>query len=241
MCAQRRFISGLVKLLDLYDLNGEQGGGVELPDYLIIGDDDTYININHIAEMYIHQPKKQIQTETATSEIIIPPPDHPFMFAGCRVRSPAHQITNTFPFGGYGTFLSRGSLSRILQPLHCNDDTGDEFEVGICNKMLRKLDFTYPLSATVGEEKYFERGNSIHRIFDKYIHNITTFCLHSDWFMGYIANFLNVSQQVRVEHDSWQWQGANDTENCLHAVLGDSELYRTPGGQCANGQSPEQK
>ena len=232
LCAQRRFVSSFTKLVDMYTPQ-------TLPDYLIIADDDTYINMEHIEEYLIRQPARLEQRGLNQDDGIVPSHNTPVVFTGCKVRYPTHQISFTNPFGGFGTFLSKGSLKRWTQPLYCND-TANDYENNICHKLLRKSEHAYP-SATVGEERYYATGDSLNDIFDKYVRLEKTFCLHSDWALGYIVNFLNISRACHPKSDWIAEKYPERITNRLHDIMG-SEIYgSTYNGQCkyGNGQKGE--
>lgn len=46
------------------------------------------------------------------------------------------------------------------------------------------------------EGKFFRNGMSLNQVFKLHIHQKETYCLHVDWFFGYIANYLNISRHV---------------------------------------------
>ena len=72
---------------------------------------------------------------------------------------PVSLIQLLVPFGGYGTYFSKGSLKQWTKPLHCNTNTKsnikkeESFEEGTCNKLLNKANNPYPLNATIAEER----------------------------------------------------------------------------------------
>lgn len=253
LCAQKRFISSFTKLVQLYDTKDS------LPDYLIIVDDDTYINLEHITEYLLKSPQRQAQEGISDDERYVPLSTTPVVFAGCRIRSPESNIKQTMPFGGFGTFLSKGSLTRWMEPIHCEKtpSSSTEFEQAICQKYLptsnsssniiKTEEDMYPSHVTIGEGQFFQSGDSLNQVFHKYIHEMEYFCLHSDWFFGYIANFLNISRHVVPKGEvplvgqgqSAKWfdqlnVNANATENRLHAIMG-GELYKRPEGFCLYG------
>ena len=228
------------------------------------------------------------------------------MFAGCRICSPAHDLKWTFPFGGFGTFLSRGSLERFMQPIVCDNDNynhnndndvnvsvdrqkgsssnngnnnidGDSdrdddheqsrFEQAICDKYQAgrhnnsssnnnnnttkqqpHYEYSYPFNATIGESQFFHSGMSLNDMFTKNIHEMELFCLHSDFFFGYIANFLNISRHVVPNGEkpkfgqgqTSQWFDEFDTdkdvaENRLHTIMGSEYYNNIPQGNCLFG------
>mmetsp|Transcript_10990 Transcript_10990/g.20531 ORF Transcript_10990/g.20531 Transcript_10990/m.20531 type:complete len:637 (+) Transcript_10990:302-2212(+) len=274
LCAQKRFVAAFVKLLRGYHQGGEMAVG-GLPDYLIVADDDTYMNMEHISEYLIHNPYRlKNQKGISNDEIYVPTPDVPVIFAGCRTRAPTGDIKWTSPFGGFGIFLSKAALEKWTRPIHCHEDRDDvddgdaaaaEFEQAICNKYSIQqqqrqggqqeegyYNGVYPFNATIGENHFFNTGDSLNDVFYKYIHGMEYFCLHADWFFGYIANFLNISRHVVTttgelpvvgQGESARWFDQFDEEresplNRLHAMMG-SELYSRPEGLCLYGNGLE--
>jgi hypothetical protein len=195
VCAQRRFISSLTRVIDLYHADDIY------PDYLIVADDDTYMNLENVTDYLLLGPQRlKEERGIEDDEMYVPTPISPTIFAGCRVRSGLGGMIWTIPYGGFGTFLSQGAMKRLTQSIHCDGSVpSTEYEQAICDKYLHNYTSrlnSYPFSATIGEEAYFQSGDSLNQVFMKYTNEIDYFCLHSDWFFGYIANFLNVSRHV---------------------------------------------
>jgi hypothetical protein len=98
MCAQVRPSHGLAKVVAKYREMEHTHGDKALPDYLVIADDDTYINIE-LFEQYM-----------STFDTSIPRG-----VAGCMVRSPVREVNFTIPFGGFGMVFSKGTFfSRVV-------------------------------------------------------------------------------------------------------------------------------
>ena len=231
LCVQRRFVTSFTSLVQLYSETKS------LPDYLIVADDDTYVNIHHIVKDMIMDPLRRQRDDDV---VVFPSFDTPVVTAGCRVRHPHQDIKLTFPYGGFGTFISKGSLYELIQPLHCNQTTTTTTMEPKCQKLLfhqnnnngENTRLSYPLSATIGEGTYFKNGDSLNQIFFKYSRQVEYFCLHSDWFMGYMANFYNISQHTTGSLNNWfDNENENVQESRLYSFK-DTEIYRRPTGQC---------
>jgi hypothetical protein len=93
MCAQVRPSHGMAKVVAKYREMEQTHGEKALPDYLVIADDDTYVNIE-LFEQYM-----------STFD-----PSIPRSVAGCMVRSPIQQVNFTIPYGGFGMVFSKGTL-----------------------------------------------------------------------------------------------------------------------------------
>jgi len=235
ICAQRRFATSFTSVVQMYSETES------LPDYLIIADDDTYINMEHIFQMLVHQPKQLEEKGFNQDESAFPTSETPVVWAGCKIRSPIHIINWTIPFGGYGQFFSKGALKRLIEPMHCNETQSDSgvHQNGSCQKLLHKEKNAYPMNATISEEDFFNIGDSLNQIFYKYSRGIEHFCLHSDWFFGYIVNFHNISRHTTPNTgEYWDIKKVDTEEDRLHSLPG-SEFYRKAFGQCEFGIDKE--
>ena len=196
MCAQKRPMAGFGKALQTYRQNSndtKQPQQLDLPDFLVIMDDDTYYNMESVV-----QGLKEIQE------------DHPlsdgglggFVVAGCLIRSKLKRFRWSFPFGGWGTIFSRDALEAMLQPLHCGDlhdsnstsfiqetptskDTDASFYSSLfCPKLMKDR---------IGELKVYRDGMSLADLMYRYVMREpytdhanwdVGVCLHSDWVWG---------------------------------------------------------
>merc|ERR1719148_648079 len=145
-------------MLEVYDERNENG--IDFPDYLVLTDDDTYLDMEMFTKEFLTIPTQQ-RTETP-EEMLTPPPEVPTVWAGCRVRSPVHQVNNTFAFGGFGTYFSKAAIQRMAVPLHCGDEEKRRndgsfqdltFEEEACRRM-------QPEQTTIGEVRYHKPGMS---------------------------------------------------------------------------------
>jgi hypothetical protein len=91
LCAQTRPAIGLHKVLQHYKTQ-------EMPDYLIIMDDDTYFNV----EFFLHYMNQQNHSSLSS-----------FAMAGCMVPFPPF----SFPHGGFGFMMSKAFLEKIMLSL----------------------------------------------------------------------------------------------------------------------------
>jgi hypothetical protein len=230
MCAQRRPPFALARLLQLYR-EARDLYGYPLPDYLIVVDDDTLLNLAKIEQSLLNIPSMENTTSTSresrsrsSQERTIPPSTTPVVFAGCRVRWPIHQVNFTFPFGGYGTFFSRAAVERMITPLYCNE-TATGFEQEACERMILA---TNQGGISIGETPLFQKGMSIGDLMKVFTAS-GRYCLHSDWATGYFVNFYNISRHA-VDDGVWFNQERrmdNVKEARLHSIDGSkSEIYR---------------
>ncbi|GFH44535.1 hypothetical protein CTEN210_01009 [Chaetoceros tenuissimus] len=248
ICAQKRFQASFTKYMELL-----QKSNAAIPDYLMIIDGDTYMNMNHLYTYFI---------SNSDEDGYVPKSSTPVMFAGCRTRFSAHRFRLGLPFGGFGVYLSRGALKKWMMPIHCNDTKTLEHKE-LCRRYTSippNLE-THDVSVTIGEGKFFRNGMSLNELFKEHIHQEDTYCLHGDWFFGYIANYLNISRHVVPKGElpnvgfggqSAMFYDGTDRKNAvegvdydyeknrtvswnrLHTIMG-SEMYKFPEGLCLYG------
>jgi len=221
MCAQQRPHAGMMKVRNHYKTSGQ-----DLPDYLLVMDDDTYINMKTFEREfrgYLARPRKDLS-----------PPDksEPLVMAGCLVKQPVKQLNFTFPFGGFGTFVSRGALEELYRPIYC-DPTAPDYRQALHEDKCKQLD-----RDVVKEKHYFKDGMSIMELMHAYVtlprysdvHNWDVnnhYCLHSDHVFGVFLNFYNISQHVK---DPWY----RNVPQARVWSYKDSEIYDKPRGVCKN-------
>jgi hypothetical protein len=174
MCAQKRPIDGLYNVLQQY-----KHDAMELPQYLFIIDDDTYINMDSLSKILF---------KTFPAEI-------PNVVSGCVFDffRGFH-----FPYGGFGSFLSRAAIQRLLQPIYCNDrnaegSIADPFTRYSCWRLSENL---------MGEKDIFTEGMSIADLMNVFSSSQpfadvrrwkTGYCFHSDHALAYFFNFYHIA------------------------------------------------
>jgi len=214
VCAQRRVGAGLGKRFDVYKTESQKyGTDVSLPDYLLIVDDDTYINMDMFTN-FVTKKDSRI----------------PMAYAGClykREDELEKNISWAFPYGGFGLFLSRASLQRMMHPLHCykeniTQEDSLDFERMACARITENR---------IGEQKIFRPGMSLSDI-AREISMSETFCMHSDWLTAYLINYYDLSQIV--QNQTYRIHPYKGNANCLNRSIKScrkkSEIchYQTP-------------
>jgi hypothetical protein len=217
LCAQKRPIDGLNIALERYK------AGVPLPDYVLIIDDDTYLNIDALAETFQQHY----------------PPEENHVVAGCTYRRPG-VVDFVFPVGGVGSFLTKGAIEKLLTPLHCASPPPggtkmDAFTRWACWRL--QLD-------PVGEKAFFHDGMSIGDLMYAYAAqlpftgvaewNRTGYCFHSDHTLGYFLNYYHVAVPDRVLEET----RPNDEirkQYPVQTIAGSREKdHNGRGGDCDN-------
>ena len=151
-CAQRRPGHALGWLQNMYQ------NPANIPDILIIVDDDTSVDI------------EEVQRHMSTVR------DSPYVGNPCCNGMPVGGLSRTGA-GGAGTFFNRAAIEALSQPIFCNDRKREKI-----NSICKNLE-----ADRVGEQDVFQQGDSVFDIFYKYS-AIRDFCMHSDWAMGYMIN-----------------------------------------------------
>mmetsp|Transcript_5901 Transcript_5901/g.10139 ORF Transcript_5901/g.10139 Transcript_5901/m.10139 type:complete len:425 (+) Transcript_5901:129-1403(+) len=221
LCAQRRMAAGLAKIGRAY----RNAAAEEMPDFLFLVDDDTYVNMDRFEKEIL------LFNNNTEGEVIDDETDRSAkVYVGCLVFAPpAKLIQFSFPFGGWGTFFSRGAIERLIMPLHCSTkkDSANRspFEEGACRRLNSVDDYH------LQESPFFNEGMSISDLMAAFA-GVTTspYCMHSDWGIGYFINFYNISG-VRWEGPGhWYPQVAQTRIHPLGRQA--SYIYRNPGGEC---------
>ena len=182
-----------------------------LPDYLIVGDDDMWINI----------PALHSTLPTWY------PSQEPWAVAGCLFRMEPHHHNFTFPYGGYGLVLTRATLQHLLHPLTCPNlqQDGNKTKDTTTTTTIppRQASLQSPLETNptndvdfealacwrlrqngIGERAFYQAGKSLLDIMYDYSvaspylrqdwnNSSSTFCLHSDWVWGYLINYYHMA------------------------------------------------
>ena len=200
MCAQKRPFDGFYNMIQKYNYRSVEN----LPDYLLVIDDDTWVNVDQMIQ-YIPQEY---------------PANIAHVVAGCMMITNAAVMNFTVPYGGYGILFSRQALSHLIQPLHCGEFTRNasiaklpveaDFETRACWRLGRN---------GIGERRFYEDGMSLAELMHIYavdnpysnIKNWTRegFCMHSDWLWAYMTNYYHLAapptqprfKNPRVLHD----------------------------------------
>ena len=209
MCAQRRPVHGLYKALQFFRTNDERNSNNNLPDYLILMDDDTYYNIDAALE-------DLVQDTT---------PDIPLVTAGCLVREPIHEFNFTFGFGGFGIIFNKASLEYMMKPIQCPKDTAlcariQENQLGEAAVFKDGMSLVGLMEAHAENEPYRTVANWTNG-----------YCLHSDWTIGYYVNYYQISRHTVKDHHY------DDVPQSRIEIWRDSELYRSPKGFCQNSEA----
>ena len=218
LCAQRRVAAGLAKLGRSYR------NSMSLPDYLMLVDDDTYVNMDLFEAQILtgSYTEGEVDEEGANSTAKV--------YAGCViVAGPAQVIQFTNPFGGWGTFFSKGAIERLITPLFCNQAQPNTFEGRACSRITSGGDF-------LSESRYFKEGMSISDLMGAQASTGEhgSYCLHSDWAVGYFVNFYNISgvRWKGPEHSTAKWYPEAPQTRLHPAGSEDSFIYRRNGGNC---------
>ncbi|KAL7579666.1 hypothetical protein ACA910_021816 [Epithemia clementina (nom. ined.)] len=210
LCAQKRPFDGFRRMITKY----QYANAMEhLPDYLLVVDDDTWVNLYNVVPFLT-------QTYPSQSAHVV---------AGCLMQTKAQVFNFTVAYGGYGFVFSKAALRNMLQPLRCpvlmmndtvtdtntsgsepplppSDDDGDDYS----NDYFTKLACWRLQQNGIGELPLFRDGMSIADLMHAYVFdqpfeqakrwNAAGFCMHSDWAWSYFVNFYHIAQPVASSH-----------------------------------------
>jgi hypothetical protein len=210
LCAQKRFAKGLAAVLKQY----QRGGEYSIPDYVLLVDDDTYVNVDLL-----------LQNELKDRN-----PMEPYVGAGCRVRieMDASPIT-TFAFGGLGHVLSKASIERFTRPIHCSSEAKSEFESKVCSTISQDL---------IGEQRFFYDGMSVAELMDtraraeaylQFQQWQDGFCFHGDHYLAVMIHLYGILSTSVTEEDLTIMQAMKDSEII---IMSKNETIRK--GNCWN-------
>lgn len=235
LCAQKRPQEGFMQLLATQYNNTNSNNNhnsllQQLPDYLIITDDDTWLNMpklqQHLRQLY-------------------PPNTIPYAVAGCMIRSRVQEHNFTIPFGGWGMIYNRAALENWIRPIYCDDNITNNTIPKDQNDFIQMACWRLAQNE-VGEQPLFRPGMSVAQLMHKYVTNwpyrqvFSTwpqqkrgYCMHSDWAWGYFTNYYHIAVHSGVLPDvpedrlvgynsSYLYAGAPNPKNqalrreCLH-------------------------
>jgi hypothetical protein len=186
LCAQVRPISGLFKVFKHFNLSKEV-----LPDYFIIMDDDTYYDMELL--------KQNLAGKNSLEALF---------YAGCLInRTFSHPGAIVYPYGGYGSIISKGALRNFFEPIHCPPRINSAYQHLFC----RRLD-----ENSVGEKQSFIPGMNLVELMFAYVNrrpyrdvkywssndkeSQRGYCMHSDMTIGYFVQHYSVPNQVADQH-----------------------------------------
>ena len=181
ICAQKRPIDALQFLLEQYRTVQT------IPDYVVLIDDDTYINMNHLV-VALHD------YSTIGSDLLV--------LGGCVTNFP-YRLQFKFPNIGFGSIFSKAAIQNLLRPIHCNrnnnainDTNVDPFTRMACWRLYEQNHFN--------ELKYFVDGMSVSDIMYNYTKSLSFlnvdswehgdgFCFEAEHALAYFVGFYHVA------------------------------------------------
>ncbi|KAL7579667.1 hypothetical protein ACA910_021817 [Epithemia clementina (nom. ined.)] len=222
LCAQKRPFDAFLRMIGKYHYrkslqqfrrarDEQQQQEQMLPDYLLVLDDDTWINLEHLIRFL---PRRY-------------PAERAHVVAGCLIVAKTFDFT--LPFGGYGIIFTRPALENLLQPLYCGASRTFDHQdtTTTTTTTTNDIDVLAPPQQTkyiqdeteferlacwrlqqngIGERDLFRDGMSIADLMHTYATaqnfvqikawNETSpgFCLHSDWAWAYFVNYYHIAQ-----------------------------------------------
>ncbi|KAL7576088.1 hypothetical protein ACA910_000869 [Epithemia clementina (nom. ined.)] len=254
MCAQKRPIDAFLNAAKKYNYRSstsqnqnqqQEQSSTTLPDYVLISDDDTWVNMDRLSQFVTRSyPKYEAHA-----------------VAGCMIRSAVQAHNFTIPYGGFGLVLTQQALYNFLRPLNCSashanlemstmesiltlrdSNREDDFEKLACWRVQQN---------GIGEKRLFRNGMSVADLMQAYSLDSpytkvaewgdVGFCLHSDWVWGYFINYYHLSMHshvpffANVMHDRLrayngsQFYAGSSTDRTLLRQCLNSLDFRNPG------------
>ena len=193
ICAQQRFAIALETLGKFYrrELLVD---GFQLPDFLLMQDDDTYYNMVRI-EDFLRDKEPSIPLAEAPCLIrhtLLQNFSFPWggkFLISLRITCVIDELIVRPPSSGYGFILSRGAVWNLIRPVYCNDTSLDDFERNVCARLDADL---------LGERQYFTNGMSVsdlmgaqvrNNLFTKFSRENWAYCKRTDF--GHRATSLS--------------------------------------------------
>ena len=155
VCAQRRLGRALGWLHALYH------NSQDIPDFLTIVDDDTYIDQQAVLS-YLQREAGNGKGSLAR--------------AGCVFERNGDTIPFALPYGGFGLFLNGDAVVQLSTSIYCDGANRD-------NEVCATLRLN-----SIGEFDVFTEGMTLFELFARFSSTVN-FCMHSDWLSGYIVEF----------------------------------------------------
>ena len=215
LCAQKRPIDGLLLALKKY-----KSWRSSIPDYLILINDDTYLNMDALVKTFQESY----------------PPNDNHLVAGCTFLG-IKESHFVFPVDGMGTIITRATMEKIIKPIHCQnvDQSTDPFVQWTCWRIKQNL---------IGEMRFFQEGMSIGDLIHAYTSGLSftnveawddsAYCMHGDHALGYFLNYYHVSVP------DWLLSETTPTDDLRrmfsYKKLADSseDGHSGKGGECGN-------
>ncbi|KAG7363524.1 Fringe-like protein [Nitzschia inconspicua] len=170
LCAQQRPLAALELLVRSYQEAQTTENG--FPDYLVIIDDDTYINPQKLRSLI-----RDYEVRHGTSS------DDRVALAGCKARL----RTIEFAHGGFGLILSRGAILALNDPflIRGNDAIQRMLHPWVGNLALQsgRLSLLEIFSSIAKHHSFMQ-----HRLW-----SFPGYCMHSDWVFAYILHRSHIA------------------------------------------------
>lgn len=118
ICAQRRLGRALGWLQHQYGDSFE----IELPDAMVLVDDDTFLDMDQV--------KNHLLSSSNNA---------PLASAGC-LFDRGSSIPFPFAYGGFGTFISKDAMKKLVRPVNCEESYDEEMCPNLRMNQIGELD-----------------------------------------------------------------------------------------------------
>eukprot|EP00934_Nitzschia_sp_Nitz4_P002545 Nitzschia sp. Nitz4//scaffold10_size219509//79751//82157//NITZ4_001421-RA/size219509-processed-gene-0.235-mRNA-1//1//CDS//3329532899//2535//frame0 len=203
-CNQRRILVGLLRLAERYRSD------VQLPDYLLLLEDDTFYNMDIFADLLKSD-------ETSRSYRLNP--DVIWARSGCIQRSAMEENSEdlALPLTEFGVLLPKEVLKQWTRSMDCNGSTG-----GRCLLSPRNVGMLGPMqnSSTVNRSwpSLIEWLESQTRL-EKYVDEGPLLCGTSSWLLMWMLGVLGPESSLGNTQHSEVTAARNHTYSMFHPFL----------------------
>lgn len=190
-------------------ISGISVGSVSIPDYLMVVDDDTYVDMERVLTL-LEQQQREEEEEGAVGT------------AGCLIEMVGGY---RFPYGGFGTILNKKAIEQLSQPIYCSNDNHNGDDNDDSSKGNNNNEFTSNHKAicsqiernAIGEAALFSNGMTVFQLFYLYS-SVEHFCFHSDWVLGYILEYYIHNNVDNDDADNGEETTTAKSKNTLLSV-----------------------
>ncbi len=217
--------------------------GEFLPDYLLLVDDDTYVNLDLFQKLV---KNATAHAETGSNDYVSGlhhDVNKPLVYAGCLGELKTSAANFSAYTGGYGVILSRGTVARMIQPIFCEEWKKREYEhehnsTARTRSTQSQLSDVEHLNMRVcerieenmlGEKERFVDGMTITDLSFELSKSPDDFCLNSDWLQSYLMGYYFLS-----DHMSPKIANSHDEGKRIIPFLHSEQTFRGSNGICQN-------
>ncbi|KAL7579646.1 hypothetical protein ACA910_021798 [Epithemia clementina (nom. ined.)] len=225
LCAQKRPLDAFLNMAQKYHYYDDDGDSKNddkfrhMPDYLLILDDDAWVNLDHVVE-YFASSSSALPNSSWTTNNPPRPRQLPRVVAGCLIVM-NDSLQFTMPHGGFGLLWNREALQRLLQPLFCHHHNNHTTATATADAMNPNNPMAKnPASTRVQQPSSFNHDADEENVFEQWAcwrlqqNSIGELPLFRNGMS--IANLMQAYLHNQPYHQIRHWNN-NSIGNCLHS------------------------